>query len=366
MLRRAERVYRNAGIVHWSTGDFPGAKKAYGKAIDVMEMVRGLPSADDRPQDRVALGATYRVMAAFLFASGHDDEAAPYFAKARGHVERLVADLDNMAPIPQREAREAIGWFDVNAGDTAFANGDLVAARRSYERAIDMLTPVANVPKQWHWYRMYIGEAHRGLARVRAAGDAGTWKREIHESLKIMRDISKEIGDSDVRQDLGVTLVEYGNGLDGRARARARRRRRLRRVGCDLERDRRRFPRDHVVSRQPRDRIARTGQPARRHGPRRPCPCRSRSCPPALGGEHRQRAAKLDLSGPPRPGRGRDRPAPAAPGTRGRGRKFLEEGIAHLEQACRARPQNVQDHKSLAEAREARRQAAGPPPSTKP
>ena len=28
-----------------------------------------------------------------------------------------------------------------------------------------------------------------------------------------MRDISKEIGDSDVRQDLGVTLVEYGNGL---------------------------------------------------------------------------------------------------------------------------------------------------------
>ena len=166
MLRRAERVYRNAGIVHWSTGDFPGAKKAYGKAIDVMEMVRDYRRPMIGPRTGSRSAQAYRVMAAFLFASGHDDEAAPYFAKARGHVERLVADLDNMAPIPQREAREAIGWFDVNAGDTAFANGDLVAARRSYERAIDMLTPVANVPKQWHWYRMYIGEAHRGLARV--------------------------------------------------------------------------------------------------------------------------------------------------------------------------------------------------------
>ncbi|MGP0068063.1 MAG: protein kinase domain-containing protein [Isosphaeraceae bacterium] len=359
LLRKAERVYRNAAIVHWATGDFPGAKKAYGQAIDVQEKVVTLRSAEDRPADRIGLATSYREMASFLFDNGHDAEAAPFFAKARSHAERLLADLDGLPPAVQTEARLMIGWLDLRSGDAALAHGDMEGARRSYERAIDMLTPVA--PKStWPWYRIFISEAHRGLGQVaRAAGDAAASKRELDECLRGMRAVFKEVPDPDVRQVLAISLLQYGQALavePGRGpEADATFDEAVTLLGQAADefpavvwfrRDRARALLDRAI------RLAATGRDARAEADL----AESRRI--LIEGIAKE---PLNWTYPGHLGRvevaiGRLR---LRQGRGDEARKSLDEGVAHLEQACRARPEDVQDRTSLAEAREVRRQATG-------
>jgi hypothetical protein len=88
----ADRVYRNAANVRWVMGDFPGARSAYGEAIKICEKLRELIPAD-LPNTPLMVAMAYRDMAAFLQENGHDQEAAPYFEKARGLTDELLAGL---------------------------------------------------------------------------------------------------------------------------------------------------------------------------------------------------------------------------------------------------------------------------------
>jgi tetratricopeptide (TPR) repeat protein len=222
LLRLAERVYLNAGKVRWLIGDFPGAKAAYGDEIQVCEQALKLPP-DDSPTGRSSLATAYREMADFLQDNGRDREAAAYFTKARRLAERLVAEFDGLSPVEQKEVRRGGGWTAVKHGEFQRGQGAWDDARRSYRQGIDLLTPLAGNPREWYWYRLYIGWAHRGLGEIATeAGDAAAAEREFAEAIRIDRGVLAERKDRepDPCHDLGITLYRYGRSLAAdRARA---------------------------------------------------------------------------------------------------------------------------------------------------
>jgi serine/threonine-protein kinase len=213
VLRMADRVYRNAANVRWVMGDFPGAESAYGEAIKICEKLHERIPADllNTP---LMVATAYRDMAAFLQENGHDQEAAPYFEKARGLTDELLAGRGGSPEKNPKEVRRMTGWLAVRLGEARLEHGDLDGARRSFERAIDLLAPVAGDPNEWYWYRIFVGLAHRGLGLIAPEqGQPAVSEREFAEALRIHRDVFKESQDPDPRQQLAVTLVRHGEGL---------------------------------------------------------------------------------------------------------------------------------------------------------
>jgi tetratricopeptide (TPR) repeat protein len=353
LVQKAERVYRNAALVHWQTGDFRGAREAYSDAIEVLEKLPSLSHIPNPiPFDRLKLAEANRDMARFLQDNGHDREAAPYFEKALSLTDELFADFANLGPRLQKELQRITGWLAVKAGDAALEHGDLEQAGRLYRRAIELLSPVIADQREWYWYRLFVGEAHRGLGRIARERKDGSADREFAEAEQIARGVIKDQPEPDPRQRLALTLLDRWQDLPaepGRAHE------------ADAALDEAVALMDRIVEEFPAVtwyrvdgadvRLARAG----RHT--------------AAG---RKERAEHDLAEAQRiltelmakepenwfyPGHlGRVEVALSLLRLRqGRGdeaRRLLDEGIRHLERACQYRPNHVRDRRSLDEARQ--------------
>jgi serine/threonine protein kinase len=319
LFEMSERVYRDAALVRSLTGDFAAAKQAYEKSIEVSQKLIKMRGVD-RVSGGLRLGAGYRDMARFLDDNGHDDEAAAYFAKAKTSAEEFVALLAEVPPGRLVGIRWMAGWNDAWVGEFELKHGNLEPARRAFEHCIEMLTPVVQNPKAWYWYRLFLSVAHRGLAMIaRETGDAATWGEELDKSLRIAREVFKEVADPDAPNHLAIVLVERGDWLDAQPGLSAEAQSSFDEAVALLR---------GIVGEFPATTWYKSDLAL------------------ALLARATWRASKADDAGLARLGLRQGRGAEA--------NKLLERSVKNLEYASKARPANVRNRKSLAEALEAK------------
>jgi tetratricopeptide (TPR) repeat protein len=206
LVRKAQEGYRNAGLVRWESGDFARAKQAYASALEILEKLPSIAPFPE-PLDRLKMAVANREMANFLQNNGHDQEAESYFDKALSVTDDLFAKHSEMLPYTQKELRKETGRLSFEVGDAQHERGDLEQAGRFYRRAIELLAPVIEEPREWYSYRLLVGAAHRGLgmiARERKGKSAG---QEFAEAERIARSVLKDASESDPRSELALTLV---------------------------------------------------------------------------------------------------------------------------------------------------------------
>jgi eukaryotic-like serine/threonine-protein kinase len=211
LILQADRVYRNAAVVHWAMGDFKDAKEAYSDAISLMDKLSSLPQVDEHT-GRIRLASANRDMGTFLLENGHDREAAPYFAKAQSVIDRLFVEFADLSPSDQRELNRCAGWLEVKVGLAALEHGELEQAGRSFRRAIELLSPLIQDPKEWYWYRLFLSNAHRGLGKIARERKDEPADREFAEAERIARGVLKDAAEPEPRQMLANALVDRWDG----------------------------------------------------------------------------------------------------------------------------------------------------------
>jgi tetratricopeptide (TPR) repeat protein len=206
LVRKGEESYRNAGLVRWQSGEFARAKQAYADAIRILEKLPSIALFPE-PLDRLKLAVANREMANFLQNNGHDQEAESYFDKALRVTEDLFAKSSELRPYTQKELHRETGSLAVKLGDAQHERGDLVQAGRFYRRAIELLAPLIEEPREWYRYRLLVGEAHRGLGMIARERKEKSAAQEFTEAERIARSVLKDAPHSEPRSELALTLV---------------------------------------------------------------------------------------------------------------------------------------------------------------
>ncbi len=353
LVWHASRAFSNAAVVHSLLGDFATARKLYNDNIQELERLLSPRYAGELETRRI-LAAAYRDMAVFLQQeNGHDEESEPYFETAHSSTTILLDRVDDFPPPAQAQIKESAGWLAVKVGDAQLDRGESEQAGNSYRRAIAMLAPVAANPKAWYWYRLFTAQAHQGLGAIHRERKQPAAEQEFADAERIIRNVMHEAPsqDAEPREELAIALVtHWGEAPADTARA-GDADAALDEAVALLDRNTKDFPANTWYR---RDRTRALLARARRHA--------------AAGridrAEHDLTEAQRLLA---------ELVAKEAenwsyPGDRGRvevalaqlrlkqsraeeARKSLSEGIAHLEQACKYRPRNVHDRRSLDDAR---------------
>jgi tetratricopeptide (TPR) repeat protein len=146
-------------------------------------------------------------MATFLQDNGHDPEAESYFDKALSVTDDLFAKFSELRPYTQKELHRETGWLAVKLGDAQHERGDLEQAGRSYRRAIELLAPLIEEPREWYRYRLLVGAAHRGLGIIARERKEKSAAQEFAEAERVARSVLKDAPDSEPRSELALTLV---------------------------------------------------------------------------------------------------------------------------------------------------------------
>jgi serine/threonine-protein kinase len=208
LVRQAEEAYRNAALVRWLTGDFSRARDGYRRAIELLEKLPAMVQYRD-PADRLKLAVANRAMGDFLAETGHDQEATPYYEQALSLTGELFAESAELRPYTRNELAHMSGWLAVRVGNAELDRGDREQAGQSYGRAIELLAPINREPGHWYWYRLLVSMAHRGLGKIARQRKDKAADREFAEAERIARSVVKHVPDPDPdpRQVLACTLV---------------------------------------------------------------------------------------------------------------------------------------------------------------
>jgi tetratricopeptide (TPR) repeat protein len=292
-------------------------------------------------------------MAAFLQDNGHDLEAEAYFEQATSLTDHLFDSFDDLTAPIQKEVRRSTGWLAVNFGDAQLDGGDLEQAGRSYRRAIELLAPAIEEPREWYWYRLLVGAAHRGLGMIARERKEKSAEQEFAEAERIARSVLKDASESDPRLELARTLLIRWDGVAIEPDSAAAGGAALDEAVTLLTTLAQEFP---LVTWHRRDRALALLARGERHAAAR----RAAAAEPDLAEAQRLltelMANDIERENWSYPGhRGRVDVALAhlrfGQGRADDGGKLLNDGIADLETACQHRPRHVRDRRSLDEAR---------------
>jgi serine/threonine protein kinase len=127
------RVYQQMGDIQRKLGRLPESKKAYSKAMEILEPLANRASAG--PEPRRALARTQTLLADLLVRSGADkDQAEPLYSKAV-EAQRALAT----APTATTDDQLRLGQTLKSQGDLARLNGRLSQGKAMYDQAITVL-----------------------------------------------------------------------------------------------------------------------------------------------------------------------------------------------------------------------------------
>jgi tetratricopeptide (TPR) repeat protein len=166
--------------------------------------------------DQSALAVAYRHYATFNAEVGRDKLADENFAKAARLYPPLREAYKHDKFVSEKYNKPE-GWLMARWGEHQYQVGDRDGARKSAARAVELLSPIMNKPKEWNWYRGLAGIAHKTLAQVALVeGDVAGWDREMAEALKLAREVVREEpGIADTQTELATLLRVRGEGLAG-------------------------------------------------------------------------------------------------------------------------------------------------------
>jgi hypothetical protein len=357
LVRRSAWLSLSTGAVRSRTGDFLSAREFFSAAIEGFESLASITQTRD-PQHRLRLAVAIRDMASFLHDNGHDREAEPYFQKAVSLTDELFDSFDDLTPPSQKELRSETGWLAVKVGDAERDRGDLEQADRSYRRASELLTPAIQAPDASYGYRLVFCEARLGLGMIARERKQSEAERELALAERIARGVLKDAAAPDPRAELARTLVIRWDGS-----ATAPDHGALADAGLDeavalFDMITKQFPEITVYR---RDRawalLVRAGRHAaagRAEGAERDLTEAQRVLSALMAKERENGKEALNWSYPGLCGQVEVALARLRlqQGRADQARELRQQGIGHLQFACKNRPQHVGDRQSLDEARQ--------------
>ena len=181
------RVYQQMGDIQRKLGRLPEAKKAYLKAIEILEPLAGYMSTG--PEPKRALARTRSLLADLLVRSGGDkDRAEPLYSQAlelqRALIKASVATSDDWLRLGQTLKSQ---------GDFLRLNGELSEAKQAYDQAIRNLevahTAAAKHPEIRDSLAMAIearGWIHREL------GELTQTEKDYRRALNLLESLVAE------------------------------------------------------------------------------------------------------------------------------------------------------------------------------
>ena len=158
--------------------------------------------------NRIKLATVNRDLANLEEDIGWDADARRDLDEATRLFESLHAEVSRLKPAEQKELRRSLGWLETRRGDALYDWGENSSARDAYRLAIDQLTPLAQDPKEWYWYKLFEAQARRGLGQIaRDDGDSAEATRQFDEAIAIAREVAEGSRDPDPRDVLTRTLT---------------------------------------------------------------------------------------------------------------------------------------------------------------
>jgi serine/threonine protein kinase len=217
LLLRAAGVFRNAAYGRAAVGDLEGAKRAFSDGLKLLDRRDKLLPDSAIDEERRPLAEELARYTGFLVDHAVTDMPLYNFAATRDRVRKMADEFLAKSPgtsLHNLWRYDLAGRLDLFDGLVALATGDLDRARAMYARAVERLDLAARAPG-WYWGRLYLAQAHRGLAMVaHETGEEETADQEFAQALTIIRKVADE--DSlkvDPKYVLGWTLEMNGRRL---------------------------------------------------------------------------------------------------------------------------------------------------------
>ncbi len=200
LLQKAAGVFSNSAYAEAAVGDIQKASDLFRRAIECRERWEKALGPPLVPGNRSATVEQIFRYLNFLDDRGLSDPGTGYdFAKYRDKARAIADEILASPPVTAQPSihetyRENVsGKLDLIDGVVAIQEGDLPRAQKVFRMAAERLATGAQVPGAWFWQKLYLAQAHRGLARVaHALGQCEESDREMAEALAIIRKVVDE------------------------------------------------------------------------------------------------------------------------------------------------------------------------------